>query len=134
MIRTEFCFNIEYERNKLIINRIAKQNLEILTFKRVEFEIELKNEFAVHNIDSLNTNNKINNILRDTAKIIAGNAFSKCTSKLSDATRILIKERSKTFIYSSINLEHEEIPPIFCEEVERTIRNVKLRKARVQIP
>ena len=144
MIRTEFCFNTVFERNKLIVNKITKPNLEVLTSRRVEFEIALKNKFETLqevNIDSLNS--EINNILRDTAKTIAGNAPAIRTSKLSDATRTLIKERSKTSIrdpkYNDIckkvhSAIKRDVRLFNCRMVEKTIENNKsFRQCKQQL-
>lgn len=78
-------------------------NFNITTQNSVDFmTTKFTKEYHVlkeDNIDSLNS--KINKILCDTAQIIAGNEPSKRTSKLWDATRILIKEWSETSIYDS---------------------------------
>jgi len=126
----KFQINTKLERQKLLRPKYNNINLDKLTERNHEFQLELANKFSTLNDEwreqDLDTwNQETIDIIQETALNVAGRKPKDRSGKLSDSTRKLIgkRRRMKMDSQGTDNIEYRETCKTIRKKIREDVRN-----------
>ena len=141
MVMGKIKINTRRERQKLLKQKTASINVEKLTEQRVEFQIQLKNQFQLladecqENRTLESWNDQIIKTTQETAEKVAGKKVKTQETKISDSTRSLMdkRRRMKAEGTNVQRIEYTETCKTIRKKLREDIRNYNTRMIKSTI-